>query len=209
MMRMDTIEDVTGQAYIPKTFCILPDALQPTQPYGKRVRTLAEYAKANTDRINSEATRSILFQLIWTLAILQKRWPGFQHNDFASSVQLKAYGGGRTFRIIKDSVTFCIPEDMPLPIITKFTSANGLAEDSHLRYRKSGKFDALADVKAILRVLLTKTNRSSDSMSPAVQLETLIGQDENATPAMLLYSDVFADFSELIDTMARAQVYEV
>lgn len=139
---------------LPKTFSIVPNE-RLFQPWSQG-STLADisFASANLTDIQ---VRGILFQIVWTLAVLQKEFDGFQHNSLASSIRLVRFGKTRCFRVVGNGsgFTFCIPPSVPLPIITHFGTANGLA--APLPLRTSRDTDDQKDLIDVLDVMTKNT----------------------------------------------------
>jgi hypothetical protein len=108
-------------ACLPLTFCFLPSnhAFPLWDP-----PTLQEFVKTAKD----EELRGVLFQIVWTLAVLQRTFPGFQHHDLPKSIRLVSFPKSRSFRVggMRGGYTFVIPSTIPLPVIEKCDMCDAL-----------------------------------------------------------------------------------
>ena len=130
----------------PQTFCAASSSqLETYRPWTKAF-TLKEVSEASKKPfeddgyITSEEIMAILFQLIWTLAVLQKEFPGYQHNFLASNVRLYTYGGVRCYRISGGSgsyggTSYYVRKFMPLPVIINWKTSNCSQRGIDIPYR--------------------------------------------------------------------------
>ena len=166
---------------LPKTFSIVPEGrMFQTWTLGE---TLEDVSFASA-KLTEEQVKGILFQIVWTLAVLQKEFQGFQHNTLSKSIRLVRFGKTRCYRVTGGSgsgVTFCIPPSVPLPIVTQFATANGLA--APLPLRPSGTFDDQADLVDVLDVM-TKHTFAVEAFAAAHELRKVCR--ENCAPARLI-----------------------
>jgi hypothetical protein len=171
------------------------------------IKTLKDYcsfARQYKQVITSETTRSILFQICWTLAILQNKWPGFHYSsnvNFADTIRLYNYSNARCFRILQNDTTFCIPSQMPLVIFTQLQNSKWGVEEA--------LFDSKHDIKSVLTSMLEwSEDESLESMAP---VKDLMEDLENA-PNMydVVFAETFNDYLSLkLDTVSRAQVFSL
>jgi len=166
---------------LPKTFSVVPDARM-FQPWalGETLEQVS-FASAN---LTEEQVKGILFQIVWTLAVLQKEFDGFQHNTLAQSIRLVRFGKTRCYRVTGTGggFTFCIPPSVPLPVITQFATANGLAPPLPLRASES--FDNQSDLVQVLDVM-TKNTFGVEAFAAAHELRKVCR--ENCAPARLVF----------------------
>jgi hypothetical protein len=165
----------------PKTFSIVPEGrMFQSWSQGETLEQVS-YASAN---LTEEQVKGILFQIVWTLAVLQKEFDGFQHNTLAKSIRLVRFGKTRCYRVTGTGggFTFCIPPSVPLPIITQFATANGL--EAPLPLRPSGTFDNQADLIGVLDVM-TKYTFGVEAFAAAHELRKVCA--ENCAPARLVF----------------------
>jgi hypothetical protein len=138
-----------GTAY-PLTFCVASRSkIDLLRPWPKAF-TLQELSEAqhrdfdDDDYISREEVLAIVFQLIWTLAVLTREFPGFQHNAMATSVRLYSYGGARCYKIrdsqgihLANGTAFYLRKSLPLPVIVKWSECNCSSNNSDIPYRTS------------------------------------------------------------------------
>lgn len=165
---------------LPKTFSIVPDGRM-FQPWsGGETLDSVSFASA---QLTEEQVKGILFQIVWTLAVLQREFEGFQHNSLARSIRLVRFGKTRCFRVSGSGqgFTFCIPASVPLPVITHFATANALSEP--LPVRASGSFDDQTDLVSVLDVM-TKHTFGVEAFAVAHELRKVCAS--NCNPARLV-----------------------
>jgi hypothetical protein len=144
-------EEILQKCYssqFPKTFSILPDK----DSFPVLYESLEEYSAKATD----EEVLAVLFQLIWTIAVLQLLYPGFQHNSLAKSIKLVKYPKHRCYRVASSSYVFHISSDVPLPVISSFDTCTSFMENSKIPQRKEKIFDPKYDTLEICRVVSDK-----------------------------------------------------
>ena len=165
---------------LPKTFSVVPDGrMFQTWSGGETLESVSfESAK-----LTEEQVKGILFQIVWTLAVLQREFEGFQHNSLARSIRLVRFGKTRCFRVVGTGggFTFCIPPSVPLPVITHFATANALAPP--LPVRTSG-FDEQADLVDVLDVM-TRHTFGVDAFAAAHELRKVCAS--NCAPSRLVF----------------------
>jgi hypothetical protein len=170
---------------LPKTFSIVPDE-NLFQPWAQG-STLADISFATTNLTDIQV-RGILFQIVWTLAVLQKEFEGFQHNTLATSIRLVRFGKTRCFRVkgTDGGFTFCIPPSVPLPIVTHFGTANALA--APLPVRPTADVDDQKDLMDVLKVM-TKYTFGVDAFQVARDLQKEC--ETNCRPARIVIESSF------------------
>lgn len=125
----------------PKTFSILPD--KNSFPPFEKGFTIHEFAAHATE----EEVLTVLFQIIWTMAVLQSFYKGFQHNNLAESIRFVKYPKQRCFRLgTSKSFLFTIEHTMPLPVIVSFDSCSSLEEGVKVPQRTEESFDSNKDI---------------------------------------------------------------
>jgi hypothetical protein len=200
---------------LPKTFSIVPD--QRMFVDWEQGSTLASISHSGST-VTSEQVRGILLQVTWTLAVLQHQFPGFQHNNLASSIRLVRFGKTRCFRVVGTGggFAFCIPKSVPLPIITQFSTAN-VSNNIHgkLPSRMADGFDRGADLQNVLDVM-TQNTFGVHAFEGAVDLQKACSEfcdpsrlvfessleksqprvagDPNSSLQQMLFNDVFDEF---------------
>ena len=197
--------------FLPKTFSILQDTIIPRLPFTHDIKTLEDYVNSAVlypTLITAETTRALLFQIVWTLAVLQKEWSGYQHNDLFKNIRVVRYAQARCFRIVATDSQFCIPQNMPLPVFTGFGRSNGLASDTWLKRREEDiGCGACQDLEQVLQKMLTPVTSTLPSFEPAKELlEEIKSEACECLPKTLLFANVFHEYTESIASMARAQV---
>ena len=136
-----------GDKRHPLTLCVASSTqLETFRPWPKAF-TLQEIGEASKKPfeddgyITSEEIMAILFQLIWTLAALQKSFPGYQHNSLARSVRIYSYGGARCYRTSDggghhvSGTSYYIRKFMPLPVIVTWDTSNSSTRGIDIPFR--------------------------------------------------------------------------
>lgn len=138
-------EEILQKCYssqFPKTFSILPDK----NSFPVLYESLEEFAeKANDDEI-----LAVMFQLLWTVAILQLLFPGFQHNAINQATVLVKFPKHRCYRVSSSSFIFNISADFPLPVLTTFDTCTSTANGSRIPTSKA--FDSKRDILEICQI---------------------------------------------------------
>ena len=160
---------VGDAASLPKTFSVVPEQRMFTDwDQGTTLRSIS----VSNSRLSDIQVKGILFQITWTLAVLQKEYEGFQHNNLSSSIRLVRFGKTRCYKVVGTGggFTFCIPSSVPLPVITNFATANCLLAESGVPRRKNDSFDAGSDLRDVLQIL-TQNTLGVEAFAPAFELQ--------------------------------------
>jgi len=156
----------------PLTFCAASASkLAFMKPWGK-AHTLQELADASKKvyeddgYITPQDLMAIILQLIWTLGVLQNKFPGYQHNSLSSSVRLYEYGGARCYKIrnldgsdrhVSNGTAFYVRKFLPVPIIVNWRTSDCLVRDIHVPFRKE-KSTPSKDLNDVLSTILANVD---------------------------------------------------
>lgn len=156
----------------PLTFCAASSStLALLRPWPKAF-TLEELSEASSKPfeddgfVSKEEVLAIVFQIIWTLAVLQTKFSGYQHNSLPENIRLYSYGSARCYKIrdniggthISNGTAYYIDRFLPLPVIVKWKTSTCLLEkNSDIPFRtsesKPGK-----DLNDVLSAILSSIN---------------------------------------------------
>jgi hypothetical protein len=144
----------------PQTFCAASSSQLETFKPWEKASTLnqvghSKYDFDDSEYISSEEIMAIIFQLVWTLAVLQKEFPGYQHNSIASSVRLFKYGAARCYKV--GQTAYYIPNFMPLPVIVDWRTSNCSQKGLDVPYRSETEMPG-KDLNDILSAILSSIN---------------------------------------------------
>ena len=81
------------KSFAPRLRALLPERLKTLTPFQKRYNNVCFMEVFDTDltkylqfqKYDENTLRTIVFQVVYTLAALQKRFPGFRHNDLSTN----------------------------------------------------------------------------------------------------------------------------
>jgi hypothetical protein len=170
-----------------------------------QVLSLTDLAQIGDDTVISPMQMSaLLFQIVWTLAVCQSTWQGFEHGGLAQSINIYRYGGARIFKIRCQNIEFFIPENTPSPVIFNMARAMVSEPGSNLRQRyvDDAPFNPLRDLVSVLE-LLTNGTAPFACFEPCRRLYEEVLLNPTSTPSGLLFSDVFSEFMTPRQTRTR------
>lgn len=149
----------------------------------RKAFTLQELAEAsnreyeNDGYITSQDLMAIILQLIWTLGVLQTKFPGYQHNSLSSSVRLFEYGGARCYKIrdrdgadrhIANGTSFYVRKLLPVPVIVNWRTSDCLDRESDVPFRTEKSMPS-KDLNEVLRTLLENVDTQQATQYIPVQ----------------------------------------
>ena len=152
----------------PLTFCAASSSrLALMKPWAKAY-TLEDLTSASKKDyeddgyISSQELMSIIFQIIWTLGVLQDKFPGYQHNSLSKSIRLYNYGASRCYKIrdrdgsgrhVANGTAFYIRKFLPLPVIVSWNTSNCLVKNIDVPFR-SDTSRPMQDLNEVLKAIL-------------------------------------------------------
>jgi hypothetical protein len=206
----------------PLTFCAASNSkLRDLRPWHKAF-TLKEIGEAK-DRdfdqdgyITSEELMAIVLQLVWTLAVLQNIFPGYQHNSLATSVRIYQYDGARCYKIrdhdggdrhIANSTSFYVRKFLPLPIIVYWKTSDCLVRNIDIPFRTDPSSpakdmnDMLTAMLGLMNVTLPpKEYRSLEEIKSQCTMYFMKIRRANAKPSDLLLQEDEQIYFDKIET---------
>lgn len=109
---------------------------------------LLEYMRNNLQNMNTKEWRVLLFQIFSVLAVIQKRYPGFRHNDMKANNILihnmdETMVSGQFFTYQLDNITFYVPNIGYQIKLWDFDFAciSGIAENSKVNSEWTNKIN--------------------------------------------------------------------
>ena len=109
---------------------------------------LLEYMRNNLQNMNTKEWRVLLFQILSVLAVIQKRYPGFRHNDMKANNILihnmdETIVSGHFFTYQLDDITFYVPNIGYQIKLWDFDFAciSGIAENSKVNSEWTNKIN--------------------------------------------------------------------
>jgi hypothetical protein len=152
----------------PLTFCAVNRSkLEIMKPWAKAftLQDLAEAGKKEYEDdgyISPQDLMCIVFQIIWTLGVLQDKFPGYQHNSLSKSIRLYSYGASRCYKIrdrdgsgghVANGTAFYIRKFLPLPVIVSWNTSNCLVRNIDVPFRSDGSKPS-QDLNDVLKTIL-------------------------------------------------------